>query len=115
LITRPDGKSKGLAFVKFSRRSSLNKAFELNGIEHLGRNIKVEESLGKKENNGFNKGGNDRPANGGAYNRAPEGTADIQTETLFIGGISYNSDENSIREYFSKAGDVKSARIVTDK
>lgn len=29
---RPDGKSKGMAFVKFSKKSALNKALEMNGV-----------------------------------------------------------------------------------
>jgi RNA recognition motif-containing protein len=31
MINRPDGKPKGFAFVKFSTKSSFNKALELNG------------------------------------------------------------------------------------
>lgn len=31
LLTRDDGKSKGIAFVKFSKKSSFNSALELNG------------------------------------------------------------------------------------
>lgn len=42
MINRPDGKPKGFAFVKFSTRSALNKALELNETEHLGRTINVE-------------------------------------------------------------------------
>ncbi|KAI5660009.1 hypothetical protein M9H77_28802 [Catharanthus roseus] len=34
---------------------------------------------------------------------------------LFIGGISYQSDESSLREAFSKYGDVVEARIITDR
>lgn len=41
LLTKPDGRSKGTAFLKFNRLSALNKALELNGAEHMGRNIKV--------------------------------------------------------------------------
>jgi hypothetical protein len=39
---RPDGKPKGIAFVKFGKKSALNKALEMTGTEHLGRSIKVE-------------------------------------------------------------------------
>jgi RNA recognition motif-containing protein len=28
---RPDGKSKGMAFVRFSKKSALQKALDLNG------------------------------------------------------------------------------------
>lgn len=44
---RPDGKSKGMAFVKFGRKSALNKALEMNGYEHMGRSLKIEEARGK--------------------------------------------------------------------
>ncbi len=42
LLTRDDGKSKGLAFVRFNKKSAFNKALELSGAEHLGRSITVE-------------------------------------------------------------------------
>jgi len=47
-----DDKSRGLAFIKFSKKSSFNKAIALNGSEHMGRNLKIEEALGKKNNDG---------------------------------------------------------------
>lgn len=39
---RPDGKPKGIAFVKFGRRSHLNNALAMNGQEHMGRSLKIE-------------------------------------------------------------------------
>lgn len=44
-----------------------------------------------------------------------ENTATIETPTLFIGGLSYNSTAESIKEHFAQAGEVQSARVVTDK
>lgn len=52
LISRPDGKPKGFAFVKFSSKLSFNKALELNGIEHMGRNIRVEEARNNNQRGG---------------------------------------------------------------
>jgi RNA recognition motif-containing protein len=116
LLTREDGKSRGLAFVKFSKKSSFNKALELNGSEQFGRPITVEESLGKKNNDGgFNKGGDF--GNKGGYNKfqAPQTPANIETPTLFIGGLSYNSTKESIADFFSHVGPIMNARVVTDK
>ena len=48
---RPDGKSKGLAFVKFGKKSSFNKALQLDNTEQFGRNINVEQSQGKPQRN----------------------------------------------------------------
>ncbi len=89
MMNRPDGKPKGFAFVKFSTRSALNKALELNGSDHMGRNIRVEEARGtgqKQEQRGGNRSF-DQPAT----------NANIETPTLFIGGLSYNSTVDSIK------------------
>ncbi len=34
---------------------------------------------------------------------------------LYVGGIPYSSTENSLRDAFSKAGEVVSATIINDK
>lgn len=113
LLTRDDGKSKGLAFIRFSKKSSFNKAIALDGAEHLGRNLKIEEAL-KKNNDGQQRGfDNARPSNAGKF--APQGEANIETNTLFIGGLSFNSTVDSISEFFAQAGEVTSARIATDR
>lgn len=49
MISRPDKQAEGFAFVKFSTRSARDKALELNGVEHMGRAIRVEEARGKQE------------------------------------------------------------------
>ena len=99
-MTRDDGKSKGLAFVKFSSKASFNKALGLNGTEQFGREITVEQSLGKQNQNGgdrggFQKGGNFKNNNGGNKFQ-PAGNVNIETSTLFIGGLSFMSTRESI-------------------
>lgn len=107
LLTRPDGKPRGLGFIKFSKKSSFNKAIALNGSEHMGRTLNIEESYGKNNNQGGQRDNN--------RNGQPQGEANIETPTLFIGGLSYNSTRESIMEFFAGVGEVLSARIVTDK
>ena len=34
---------------------------------------------------------------------------------LYVGGISYSSTEDGLKDYFSQAGEVVSAAIITDK
>lgn len=34
---------------------------------------------------------------------------------LYVGGLSYDTAENSLKELFSQAGTVESATIITDK
>lgn len=117
MLMRPDGKPKGLAFVKFNKRSSLEKALEFSNTEQFGRAIVVEEALGKpqqggRNDGGFKKGGN---FNDGGNKFQNQGPANITTATLFIGGLSYNSTQESISDYFSSVGEVIRARVVTDR
>jgi RNA recognition motif-containing protein len=91
---------------------------ELNETEQFGRNIFVEQAQGAKSNNdrgAFQKGGNQRGSFGGQNKFQDQGNADIKTNTLFIGGLSYNSTVESIQDYFKGHGDVQRARIVTDR
>jgi nucleolin len=114
---RPDGKSKGIAFVKFGKRSELNAALELSGTEHLGRSLKIEEARGKPTASGDSMPGRGRGGFGGQQReqRPIETNAEIATPTLFIGGLSFNSTADSIKEFFAEIGAVQSARVVTDK
>lgn len=34
---------------------------------------------------------------------------------LYVGGLAYSTTEDSLRDYFSQAGNVESATIITDK
>ncbi|GKV36034.1 hypothetical protein SLEP1_g44213 [Rubroshorea leprosula] len=37
------------------------------------------------------------------------------TTRLFVGGLSYETDDQSLREAFSNFGDVTDARVITDR
>nr|DAD24338.1 TPA_asm: hypothetical protein HUJ06_025802 [Nelumbo nucifera] len=37
------------------------------------------------------------------------------TTKLFIGGLSYGTDDQSLRDAFSSFGDVTEARVITDR
>jgi RNA recognition motif-containing protein len=34
---------------------------------------------------------------------------------LFVGGLSWDTTDDSLREFFAKAGTVESAKVITDK
>ncbi|KAE8124456.1 hypothetical protein FH972_019340 [Carpinus fangiana] len=38
-----------------------------------------------------------------------------QSPKVFVGGLSYNTDEQGLRDAFSKYGDVMEARVITDR
>lgn len=115
MLRKEDGKSRGIGFVKFALESSRNKALELNETQQFGRSIGVQESKGKQ--NDGNKP-NTRQANGKFaptldYNKPiPE---NIESTTIFVGNLSYNTTPESLREYFESVGTVVDSRIATEK
>lgn len=37
------------------------------------------------------------------------------SKKLYVGGLPYSTNEEAVKEYFSQAGTVESATIITDK
>ena len=80
---------RGKAFAKFSSGEALGRALALHGTESEGRRIKVEEAGASKP----------------ATERDPNST------TVFVGGISYYSNEERIAEHFKDCGEIKDVRM----
>lgn len=91
-----DGRSRGIAFVEYDNAESAKKAVNAeNGSSHAGREISVEFSGNKKPDG-------DRPQSGDNADSA----------CLFCGNISFNTSEDSIRDFFASVGDITSVRIA---
>lgn len=99
LLTGFDGKSKGIAFVRFESVEHLEKACELNGVEWMGRNIVVEKTKPKGE----------RPV----YSNAKDVT-DEDLE-ICVRNLSFNTDSDSLRSFFEAHGNIVNCRVVTDR
>lgn len=59
MLSKPDGKPRGTAFVKFSSKNALNKALQLNASEHMGRTLIIEQAQGapqQQRNNNMQNG-----------------------------------------------------------
>jgi nucleolin len=107
LLRGPDGRSKGIAFVKFFDEKGLRKAIELSGSELGGRTVQVEKTVPKEQRSSGGDRGGDRDRQ--RSERDPNST------TVFIGNLSYNTDAESIREIFESCGKIKDVRIATDQ
>lgn len=84
-----NGRSKGLAFVKLADKKTLDKVLALNKQEHMGRWLNIEESHG-----------------------APARDAPAEGDTVFVGNLSFNVDENQLRKIFEEVGGVKDVRLA---
>ena len=100
---RDSGKPRGFAFVTFGDRSAAEKAISsMDGQDLDGRQIKVNESKPKAD---FNAS-----AGGGGFNAG--GLADVK---LYVGNLSYESTEESVRAAFEQYGAITDCFLPTDR
>ena len=99
------GKPKGIAFVDFATAAAAAKACELHETELDGRQIRVELSSHAKS----------RPDGGkSAFKREPSEKPEGCT-TCFLGNLSWNADEDLVRQAFDSCGTITGVRIATDR
>merc|ERR1712063_223359 len=98
MTDRQTGNFKGFCYVDFADQQNAEKAFALAGSDYGGREIKVDYTQAAATNNN-------------AYNN----TQGEKSKTCFVGNLSYNCDESSIRDCFGEAGSTASVRMITDR
>ena len=98
-LVMQNGRSRGIAFIEYEIASSAKKAIDSeNGATHMGREITVDYS------------GNKPNAPDGGQRQESRDNAD--SNTVFVGNISFNTSEDSVRDFFSKVGNITSVRIA---
>lgn len=102
------GRSKGVAFVRFSDEAALEKALGLSGQDFEGRSITVEKTIPKEERPAGN------PRNGGNRRNNSDNEKDPNSTSVFVGNLSYTTTEDSLRQLFSSCGAIKEVRVATD-
>ena len=91
---------KGKAFVEYESHENALKALAATNETSLdGRSIWVEFS---GQAAGGYKGGAAAANNG-------------EVTTLFVGNMSFKTEQNSLKNFFSKAGNVKDVRIALNE
>jgi nucleolin len=91
LLKGPDGRSKGIAFVRFDDEKSQNNAVKLNGSDFGGRYLKVEKSTGKPKKSGT--------------------PSDTNFE-CYVGGLPYSAGDDEIRDFFGDCGSISSVNLL---
>ena len=82
---------RGKAFVKFSTDTGLNNALALNGTECCGRRMRIEAAT--------------------KFGDKPATVRDPGSTTVFVGGISYYTNEERLAEVFKDCGEIKDIRM----
>lgn len=90
-----NGRSRGIAFVEYESADQAQAAVDNeNGNTHAGRAIAVEVSGNK-------------PGPAGPTSAAPG-----ESNCIFCGNMSFYTTEDTMREFFSQAGNVTAVRIA---
>lgn len=98
------GQPSGMAFIYFEDDEGVAAALMLSGSQFQGRKIKVRSATRTQENKqqyavvskskGTKKRGKD------------------EDTTVFVGGLSYDTEEQVVKSHFSECGEIKSVRMV---
>lgn len=94
---------KGYSFIKYASRQEAEAAVEaMHGKDFEGRDLKVNFSSGQATEKEKKK--QDTKENN------QEGES--KSKVVFVGNMSYNSDEASIKSFFASCGTVLGVRIA---
>ena len=96
-------KSKGFGFVKFTTVEAATKAVALSGKEVDGRSIRVDFAAERTDNP------TERRAK--AFNDKQSAPA----STLFVGGLPFDTNEDSVYEAFGEFGDIQRVALPKDR
>ncbi|KZT53374.1 RNA-binding domain-containing protein, partial [Calocera cornea HHB12733] len=102
-LDRDTGRSRGFGFIDFTEPAAVTKALEtLQGHEIDGREVTID----KCESNPRNK-----EARANKFGDTPS----APSQTLFVGNVSFDCDEDTLWQAFADFGSVKSVRLPTDR
>ncbi|CAN6699038.1 unnamed protein product [Malus baccata var. baccata] len=106
----PEGKFKGFGHVEFATAEAARKALELNGLDLLGRDIRLDLARERGERGAYTPTG--RESN--SYQKGPRGAS----KTIFVRGFDRSLGEDEIRsslqEAFSSCGEITRVSIPKD-
>jgi len=99
-VAMRDGKPRGFAHIDFQTGEGAQEALKLTESELDGRTIRCEITESKRQSN---HGGN-----------APS-TSNEGSSTVFVGNMSFKSNEDSLRSFFDQYGSIQQIRIPTQE
>lgn len=104
------GRSRGFGYVDFSNAESCNAALEaMQGFELEGRAMNLDLSKPRPaENANPRDRANDRASKHGD-------SVSPESDTLFVGNLPFDADEDMVSEFFNQVAEVKSLRLPTDQ
>lgn len=100
------GKPKGIGFIKFEKRADAKKAMADAG-ELDGRTPNCSWS---------NEKGDAKPRGDNKFEKRPERSNNSgDSHTIFVGNLGFKTNENTIKKFFSRAGNIVGIRIAMNE
>jgi nucleolin len=105
---RATGRSRGFGYADFADAASAAKAHEaMAGKEIEGREINLDFSQARDNNANPQARANDRAQRHGD-------TVSPESDTLFVGNLPFEVDQDMVSEFFGEVAEVASLRLPTD-
>jgi nucleolin len=104
LLKGPDGRSKGIAFVRFTTEDGVKSAVGFSGSDFGGRSVTIEKTVPRDQ----------RAPAAGAPREFPKTERDPTSASVFVGNLSYQTNEDSLWSFFESCGQVASVRVAKD-
>eukprot|EP00747_Dinoflagellata_sp_TGD_P102087 gnl/TRDRNA2_/TRDRNA2_168554_c2_seq3.p1 gnl/TRDRNA2_/TRDRNA2_168554_c2~~gnl/TRDRNA2_/TRDRNA2_168554_c2_seq3.p1 ORF type:complete len:532 (+),score=155.14 gnl/TRDRNA2_/TRDRNA2_168554_c2_seq3:132-1727(+) len=101
-----DGNSRGVSFILFKTRAAVQSALEWNGEHFHGRALKVSKPLSQGDAKASHSKGK-----GKSDGKASKHDPDL---TVFVGGLSKDTDAETLRQDFKECGKITDVRLVKD-
>ncbi|KDQ65125.1 hypothetical protein JAAARDRAFT_168025 [Jaapia argillacea MUCL 33604] len=103
-MDRNTGKSRGFGYVEFATTEAVDAALAMNGMEIDGRPVNIDKSSSP-----------DKSAQRDKRAKTFGDTTSPPSATLFVGNLSFDTEEDNVWEVFGEYGEVKSVRLPTDR
>jgi len=115
-----DGRSRGFGYADFSSEEGQKTALGMSESELFGRNLLIKPAENKsfesprgQKRKSFGDRGGDRGGRRSSFGGS--GDASEPSNSLFVGGLSYNATEDDLRDAFGEHGEVVSVRVALDR
>lgn len=76
------------AYIRFADSSMMEAALEVNGVEFLGKHLRVDKAVPNKERNTKN--------------------------SVFVANLSFEVEDEDLHAHFARCGEIESVRVVRD-
>merc|ERR1712032_719294 len=113
LYDKMTGKAKGIGFVNFDSRSDAENVIKHgDDLEIDGRKIDVNFSNQRRERPNREFGRRDDRDRDRRDDRDRRREPNPESKTIFVGNLSFKTDEDSIRDFFDDCGSIEDVRIA---